>query len=319
MDKRRLGATDFDITPIGLGCMQFAGAGLVEGFYPVLDQDRIGSIVGAALDGGVNWFDTAEMYGQGHSERSLTTALLNRGVLPGSVVIATKWAPLFRGASSIVRTIDTRVKSLQGYPIDLHQIHMPYGSYSTISAQVRAMAKLNQAGKIKAVGVSNFSARQMEKASAILDSHGISLASNQVQISLLHRKFEKNGVLEAARRLGITLIAYAPLRSGLLTGKFHDEPDRAKSLPRIRRYGSGFTAKGLQRTAGLVKELRSIGRAYGASPAQIALSWLITFYGDTVVAIPGASKARQAVESAAAMDIRLTDKELKRLDELAPR
>lgn len=317
MDKRRLGATEIEVTPIGLGCMQFAGPGLLERLYAPLAQETVTSVVDAALRGGIDWFDTAEMYGKGASERALTTALRELGAAPGKVVIATKWTPGLRTASSIGRTIDVRLSSLQGYPIDLHQIHLPYGNFSSLSSQVTAMAKLCQAGKIASVGVSNFSARQLEKASRVLHSHGITLTSNQVQINLLHRDVERNGVLETARRLGITLIAYSPLRSGLLTGKFHEDPARARSLPGLRRFVGGFTAKGLARTAPLINELRAIGRSYGVSAGQVALSWLVTFYGDTVVAIPGASKPSHAEESAAVMDLHLTEKELARLAELS--
>jgi aryl-alcohol dehydrogenase-like predicted oxidoreductase len=314
---RRLGRTDIEITPIGLGCMQFSGSGLVEGFYPAIDPGLVGSVVGKALDGGVNWFDTAEMYGRGRSERALTTALRARGVAPGDVVIATKWPPLMRTASSIERTIAARLDALQGYPIDLHQIHTPYGSLSPIPAQVRAMARLREAGRIGSVGVSNFSARQMTKAAELLGSKGLTLASNQVQISLLHRNVERNGVLATARRLGVTLIAYSPLRMGILTGKFHDNPDLIRPLPRFRRLLGDYRPKALARTAPLVAELRAIGDAYGATPAQVALNWLTSFYGDTVVAIPGASKPHHAEESAAAMHFTLTEKERDRIDDLS--
>ncbi|WP_433283757.1 aldo/keto reductase [Pseudonocardia sp. CA-142604] len=316
---RRLGATGVEITPVGLGCMQFSGSGLVERFYRALDQPAVTSVVGAALDGGITWFDTAEMYGRGRSERALTTALRERELAPGSVTVATKWAPAGRTAANIGRTLDARLTSLQGFPIDLHQIHLPYGSLSPVSRQLVEMARLARAGRVGAVGVSNFSARQMERASALLRSKGVPLASNQVQISLLHRAIERNGVLDTARRLGITLIAYSPLRAGLLAGVFHADPGRVRSLPWVRRFLVGLGSRGLARTAPLIDELGAIGRAYGVSAAQVALSWLIRFYGETVVAIPGASKPQQAKESAAAMELDLTDLELARLDEVSRR
>jgi len=126
-------------------------------------------------------------------------------------------------------------------------------------------------------------------------------------------------VLEAARRLGITLIAYTPLRSGILTGKFHDDPSRMRAVPAMQRRVLGLTGKALARTLLLIDELRDIARAYGATPSQVALAWLVQYYGDAVVAIPGASKPRQAEESAGAMNLRLTDKELARLDEASRR
>ncbi|TDE15841.1 aldo/keto reductase [Jiangella asiatica] len=314
---RRLGRTDFEITPIGLGCLPFGGPGVTDRFYATITQPVATEIVRAALAGGITWFDTAEMYGKGHCERTLTTALREHGIEPGRVTIATKWTPLLRRASSIGRTIGARHAALQGYPVDLHQIHMPHGGFSSIASQVRTMAELRAAGKIGAIGVSNFSAAQMERAHQVLREYGLPLASNQVQINFVERGIEREGVLEAARRLGVTLIAMSPLRTGLFTGAFHDDPSRLTSMRRIRRRLAGFNARTLARTAPLIDELRAIGTAYGATVGQVALSWLTTFYGDTVVAIPGASKPRHAAESAAAMDLRLTEKELDRLDELS--
>jgi aryl-alcohol dehydrogenase-like predicted oxidoreductase len=315
MDKRRLGRTDFELSPIGLGCMQFAqGTGMAGRVYSSLDQATTTSIVGAALAGGVNWFDTAEMYGRGVSERTLTTALKDNGIAPGGVVIATKWAPLLRRAGSIERTIGARQAALQGYPIDLHQIHEPYTSLSTIPPQLRAMARLARRNEIRSVGVSNFSAKQLRQAAALLAEEGVTLASNQVQISLLHRNIERDGVLAAARELGITLIAYSPLNAGVLTGRFHDDPASVRSLSRTRRLmNPHLRSKGLTRTRPVIDELRGLGKAYGVTAAQVALNWVITNYGETVVAIPGASKPHQAEESAGAMSFALTEKERQRL------
>lgn len=316
MDRRRLGGTPIEVTPIGLGCMQW-GAGMTSLLYPAVPQRDVTAIVRAALDGGIGWFDTAEMYGGGNSERMLTTALTELAVAPGEVAIATKWNPLWRTASSIRRTIDARLAALQGYPIDLHQIHMPYGNVSSLTRQVREMAELYRAHRVAAIGVCNFSARQMELAHDVLGSYGMALAANQVQINLLHRAIEHNGVLETARRLGVTLIAYSPLRSGLLTGRLHDDPAALRGMHRLRRTFGNFTPRTIERTAPLIDEMRRIGAAHGASVAQIALAWLVTFYGDTVVAIPGASRPEQARQAAQSMGVRLSQPELARLDELS--
>ena len=189
---------------------------------------------------------------------------------------------------------------------------------------MRQMARLQRAGKIRSIGVSNFSARQMENAAAALRAEGMVLASNQVSISLLDRRIEHNGVLEAAKRLGITLIAYSPLALGILTGKFHESPGLSASLPAGRRSrlspaNKEFTSKALARTAPLIEALREIGRSHGASVSQVALAWVTTHYGDIVVAIPGASKPGQAAESAAAMSLQLTEKELARIEEISAR
>lgn len=319
MTTRRLGRTEVEITPIGLGCMQFSVDGMAGRIYPGMAQDRATAIVKTALDGGINWFDTAEMYGRGQSERLLSGALHNLGIAPGSVRVATKWLPTGRRASSIVTTIGDRLDNLQGYPIDLHQIHMPYSAFATLEAQLDAMADLAQEHRIGQVGVSNFSAGQMELAHARLVKRGLVLASNQVQISLLHRAIERNGVLASAKRLGITLIGFAPLRQGILTGRYHDDPASLRSLPIMRRLMSGLAdPRALRRTGPLITKLRRIAAAHGVKPGQVALAWVITNYGDTVVCIPGASKPSQAAESAAVLGLKLSDAELAALNQATP-
>jgi len=324
MNKRRLGKTDIEVSPIGLGCWQFQqGKWFTGSMWSVLDQNSIDAVVGKALEGGINWFDTAEAYGNGQSERTLSTALKNLNVEPGDVMIATKWLPLLRTARNISRTIDKRLSCLQGYPIGLHQIHIPW-SFSTISSQMKEMSKLLRAGKISAIGVSNFSAKRMEKASDALQKEGLVLASNEVLINLLDRRIEQDGVLETARRLGITLIAYSPLAQGLLTGKFHTDPDLVKHLPKGRRLflspaSRAFRRKNIARTKPLIKELHSIAIDRGATISQVALAWLINYYGDTVVAIPGASHPEQASENAAAMKLQLTDNEISQIEKISAR
>ncbi len=316
MKKRTLGRTDIEISPIGLGCWQFAqGSGLMSGMvWNPIDQKTITSIIGAALKGGVSWFDTAEAYGKGSSEKSVAASLAALAVAPGSAQIATKWWPLLRTAGSIAATIDARIAALAPYPIDLYQVHQPW-SFSSIPAQMREMAKLLRARKIRAIGVSNFSARQMEQAHEALAAEGIPLASNQVRFNLLDRSIESNDVLETARRLGVTIIAYSPLAQGMLTGRFHEDPALAKGLPRMRKLMGGFSPVGLARTAPLIEELAAVAKAHGATVSQVALSWTVAFHGKTIVAIPGASKPAQASASAAAMDVALSDSELSGIDE----
>ncbi|WP_163511464.1 aldo/keto reductase [Fodinicola acaciae] len=318
MTRRRLGRTDIEISPIGIGTMQMSNRGVVTTAFPGVSADTQAAVVRAALDGGVNWFDTAEMYGRGQSERNLTKALRANDIEPGGVVVATKWAPLGRTAGNIRTSIDQRLAALSGFPVDLYQIHHPWGSFSSLAAQIRAMAELAKAGRIRSVGVSNFSAAQMTEASAILDSYGLRLASNQVQISALHRKIETDGVLAAAKRLGVTLIAYSPLATGILTGRFHDDPKALRSIKLARRLAGGY-GKRVGQAAPLVEELRKVATAHGVSVSQVALAWLVTYYGDTVVAIPGASKPSQAEQSAGAMAVELTSAELAGIAEASRR
>jgi aryl-alcohol dehydrogenase-like predicted oxidoreductase len=313
---RSLGKSDIKITPIGLGCWQFSKRGNSAGkFWPLLEDDLIRDIIRISLDGGINWFDTAEVYGQGASEKILAKSLVALGKKPGDVLIATKWWPMFRTAENIIKTIDVRLACLNPFPVDLYQVHQPY-SFSSEVKEMEAMAKLVQSKKIKHIGVSNFSASKMRRAWETLQKSGINLLSNQVQYSLLKRKIETNGVLETAKELGITIIAYSPLAQGLVTGKFHDNPELLKNIG-FRKYSSMFKSKGLEKSRPVTELVKKLAMKYEATPSQIALNWLIHFHGDNVVAIPGATKARHAEENTGAMKFRLSSDDMRLPDEVS--
>ncbi len=314
---RKLGRTDIEVTPVGLGCWQFsAGQGLAGKFWGIIPQSVVDQIVEAALAGGINWFDTAEMYGNGASERALAGALRRAGKVNGEVVVATKWSPIFRTADSIKSTIQQRLSCLAPYAIDLHQVHNPFG-FSSVEAEMRAMAGLVADKNIRAVGVSNFNVARMRRAEAALAKLGLVLASNQVKYSLLDRRAESNGTLAAARELGVTIIAYSPLEQGLLTGKYHRHPEYVRTRPGPRRWMGRFRAQGLERSRPLIEELGRIAQAHGATSAQVALAWLSQFHQDLVLVIPGATCVEQAVENRRALELTLSPKELERLDELS--
>jgi len=314
-ERRRLGRSDVEVTPIGLGCWQFSGgAGPTGWFWETLPQPQVDAIVRAALDGGISWFDTAEVYGWGRSERALSHALAAGRRGDGEVVVATKWWPALRRARTIAATLEERRRCLAPFSIGLHQVHQPW-SVSSVEAQMEAMADLVAAGSIRAVGVSNFSAAWMRRAHATLARRGLALASNQVSYSLVNRRIESNGVLAAAQELGVTIIAYSPLAQGLLSGKFHEDPALVRGRTGPRRWMPLFRTKGLERTRPLIEELRRVAAAHGVSPAQVALNWLTHFHGMTVVAIPGATQPRHAEEAAGAMRFTLDAEELRRIDE----
>lgn len=309
MLQRRLGRSDLWVSPLGLGCWQFSKAkNWVGKFWPALPQAVIEQVVRTSLASGITWFDTAEIYGGGESERALAQALQSCDVAPGSVVVATKWWPAGRTARSLSTTIEERRRCLAPYPIDLYQIHQPF-SLSSVREQMKAMAQLTRDGKIKCVGVSNFSAAKMRKAHKELSDFGLQIVSNQMKYSLLDRRIEQNGVLATAQDLGISIIAYSPLEQGLLTGRFHD-PATAPVVSGMRKLSGRFKPSALAKCAPLIAQLRAVADAHGATPAQIALAWLLQAHGDTVLAIPGASSAAQAQANAKAMEIALTADEI---------
>ncbi|RED64654.1 aldo/keto reductase [Cohnella lupini] len=316
---RKFGNTDMLLSPLGLGCWQFSKArGLVGGFWPKLDNALVNDIVRVSLEGGINWFDTAEIYGGGESEQVLAESLAAAGSLAIEAHIATKWWPGFRTAGNIPRTIDERLRRLGGYPIDLYMIHQPF-SFSSVGGEMRQMARLAEQGKIRYVGVSNFNAKRMREADRVLREHGLRLASNQMKYSMLDRRIERNGVLETAQELGIAIIAYSPLEQGILSGKFHGNPELIRKAPGPRRLMKGFKPQGLQQTKPLIDVLERFATRYQASPTQIALNWVIHAHGDSVFAIPGASKLHHAQENVRAMGFRLSESEIDELNEMSAR
>lgn len=314
--KRNLGGTAIKVTPIGLGTWQFSeGRGGAAATWSPVAPAETDAIVRAALEGGINWFDTAELYGFGRSEKALARGLLHAGKSNGDVVIATKWNPILRSARSLKTTIVQRLKFLEPFGIDLHQVHFP-ASFSSVEAEMNAMADLIEAGRMRAAGVSNFSARQMRRAHQALVKRGFVLASNQVKYSVLDRRIEANGILDTARELGITIIAYSPLEMGLLSGKFHKDPRLLPSRPFVRRMRLRWI---VEKSRPLIRALEEIAGARGVSASQIALNWVVNYHGDTVVAIPGASSEFHARESAAAMNFLLGKDEMARINELSRR
>jgi aryl-alcohol dehydrogenase-like predicted oxidoreductase len=311
---RRLGKTDLLVTPIGLGVMELAGGGgLLGRVFPLISQEEKNAIIKAALDGGINWFDTAEMYGAGVSEQSLATGLKAGGKSDSDVLIATKWFPFFRTARNMKVTIEDRLRFLGGYSIANYMIHQPF-SFSSPEAEMNAMADLVEAGKIRSVGVSNFGPTRMRRAHAALAKRGLPLAVNQVRYSLLHREIETDGTLATAKELGVTIIAYTPVAHGLLTGKYHTDPALLAKMTSARK---ARMARNIERTRPLIKIMDEIANNYHATVAQVALNWLIHFNGEIVVTIPGATKVHQAAESAGAMNFVLSADELAKLDEIS--
>ena len=309
-----LGDTGISISTVGLGCWQFAqGKGLIGSYWAALSPQTITQIIESSINMGINWFDTAEAYGWGSSEKVLAEGLKTLAVNDNNIYIATKWWPTPRPASTISGSARRSLKNLAGYPITLYQVHNPI-SLSSLKNQMKEMSKLVWNGIARHIGVSNFSAEQMRMADTLLQEEGLRLVSNQVRYSLLDRSIEMNGILETAQELGITIIAYSPLAQGLLTGRYHSDPGLIWARGGYRKFQPAFHQQSIIRTNPLIEILMRIGAQHQVLPAQIALAWLIQRNPGRVAVIPGASSAAQAEKNAATMNVKLGSQEIEELE-----
>ena len=301
-----LGPTDVQISPLGIGTWAW-GDRLFWSYGRTHTDTDIEEAFRIAVEEGVAFFDTAEVYGNGRSERLLGRFI---AALPEDAprpAVATKFFPYpwrWR-AGALRRALEGSLRRLGMDQVDLHQIHWPFPPRS-IDVWVRALGEVVRQGLARAAGVSNYNLSQTKRAQAILEDLGLPLASNQVEFSLIHRKPEFEGLLDYCREQGITLIAYSPLGMGLLTGKY--TPDNPPPGARGRRYPRAF----LERLQPLIGLLREIGQGHGnKTPAQVALNWVLC---KGAVPIPGAKNAAQAQSNAGALGWRLTDDEVNALD-----
>jgi aryl-alcohol dehydrogenase-like predicted oxidoreductase len=301
-DRVRLGPTDIEVSPLGAGTWAWGDSMFWQYRKGQSDAD-LQTAYSAAVDAGINFFDTAEMYGRGQSERLLGQFAHADG---RPVVIASKYMPwpwrLRKG--DLLSALHATLDRLGMDHVDLYQIHWPMPPIMP-ETWMEAMADAVEAGLVRAVGVSNYSANHMRRAYVALAKRGVPLASNQVEYSLLVRNPERNGVLQACKDMSVTLIAYSPLTMGLLTGKYG--PEHPPAGLRGRKYSRGYLA----RMQPLIAALRQVGEAHGKTPAQVALNWLIV---KGAVPIPGAKNARQAQDNAGAMGWRLSSEEIATLD-----
>lgn len=307
----KLGKSNLEVPRLGLGAMTWGDATGLARLQPA--KSAYGGADGfeeekkafeVSLAAGINFVDTAAMYAGGASERRLGDLTQGKDVL-----IASKFpGSFFFRVENFPSELNASLTRLRRTYVDLYQHHFPNNRLS-IQKLMDQLADAVEAGKIKAVGVSNYSADQMREAHAALARRGIPLASNQVEFSLLHRQPETDGVLDACRELGITLIAYSPLAGGALTGKY-----LSGEKPRgLRRLMPNFRGKGLETVGNVVNLLREIGEHYGKEPAHVAIRWLME--KENVLPIPGAKNARQATANAEVLTFSLTPDEIKALDE----
>ncbi|MFF5171592.1 aldo/keto reductase [Micromonospora sp. NPDC000089] len=281
------------VSKIGLGTWQF---GSKEWGYGPEYERRAADIVRRALDLGVTFFDTAELYGFGRSERILGEAL---GDERAKVTVATKIFPVLPVAAVVQQRAVASAARLGVTSLDLYQVHQPNPVVADTTT-MRGMRALQDVGLVGEVGVSNYNLRRWQFAEAAL---GRRVLSNQVRYSMIDRGPEED-LIPYAERTGRIVIAYSPLAQGFLSGRYD-----AKNPPSgaVRRANPYFLPENLERGTALIDTLREVAAAHDATPSQIALAYVLR--SPNVVAIPGASSVEQMERNAAAADIDLTDDE----------
>ena len=304
MEFRRLGRSGPRVSEVGLGTWQFGGA------WGRLDYETAREVVRAAHEAGVNFFDTAQVYGRGRSEEFLGRAIAELGIRD-EVVVATKVPGEWLRYRDVKRALEGSLRRLGLDAVDLYQVHWPAcWENIPVSETMRAMEDLVREGLVRHIGLSNFPVCLMEEAQASLRREEI--VSNQLQYSLLVRDVEKE-LLPRMRELGMTLIAWSPLAKGALTGKY--TPENLPEFKDVREGDPLFLRENFLRIWELVKALREIGARRGKTPAQVALRWLLE--DPLVVVIPGARRPEQARENAGASGWRLRKEEWELLDRLS--
>ena len=299
MATTTLGNTGIEVTPMGFGTWAW-GDSLFWGYGKDYGEMDLRLAFQAAVNKGITFLDTAEVYGLGKSEELIGKFIKETNA---TTQIATKYMPLpwrFR-AEDVADAVTASLKRLNMPSVDLYQVHFPFPSFLSQEGLMNALADEVQQGRIKAVGVSNYSAEQLREAHRVLARRGVPLAVNQVRYSLITREIETNGVLAAARELGVTILAYSPLAQGLLTGKYtmSNPPTGARS------FDKRFQTAGLIKLQPVLDKLNELGEKYSKTPAQVALNWLICQPG--VIPIPGIKTAAQVDQNAGAIGWELSE------------
>jgi aryl-alcohol dehydrogenase-like predicted oxidoreductase len=303
MQKRQLGNSDLMITPLGVGAWAIGGGGWAFGWGPQDDAESVGAIR-AALDAGMNWVDTAAVYGLGHSEEVVARALDGLANRPyvftkcGRVWDENRVIGKRLKRDSVRAECEASLRRLQVDVIDLYQMHWPEPD-EDVEEGWTAMAELQAEGKVRWIGVSNFSKAQMERAQKIAP-----ITSLQPPYSLLTREVEAE-VLPHAAANGIGAIVYSPMGRGLLTGAMTRERIAAMPEDDHRKRWVQFQEPTLTKNLELVEKLREIGERYGVAPGEVALAWVLR-RPEVTGAIAGLRSAAQLEGVIQAMEYRLT-------------
>jgi len=311
METRRLGSRGLEVSAVGLGCM-----GMSE-FYGATDEDEAVATIHRALELGVTLIDTADIYGPFTNERLVGRAIAGRR---DAVVLATKFGNVRREDGSWVgidgrpeyvhSACDASLKRLGVEHIDLYYQHR-VDKKVPIEETVGAMAELVQAGKVRHIGLSEASPETIRRAHAV---HPITAL--QTEYSLWSRDPEER-LLPTVRELGIGFVAYAPIGRGFLSGRFRS-PDDVGDEGDFRSRHPRFQGDNFRRNRELVERLEALAAEKGVTPAQLALAWVL-HQGDDIVPIPGTKHRTYLQENVAAVEIELSEEDLARIDEAAPR
>ncbi|MHA2297988.1 MAG: aldo/keto reductase [Candidatus Hodarchaeales archaeon] len=300
MKYTTLGNTDLKISSIGLGTWQLGNRAWNYGEGDFNKKQAL-KLMNEALEHGINIFDTAEVYGNGKSEKIIGEFLNEHR---NEVIIATKFMPATVIPSKVKKAVANSLRRLGIKTIDLYQIHWP-NPVLPLGKTLRHMEDLVNQGKIRYIGVSNYSTKRLKNARSKMKKYDI--VSNQVNYSLIKRGPE-NSLIDYARKEKITIIAYSPLAQGFLTGKYSTNNPPPKG---IRGMNLIFSKGNLKRAEHLLNLLRIIANKHEATPAQVALSYLIR--DDRVVAIPGAKNLEQVRGNTRATDIILSEMDVKQI------
>jgi len=310
MEQRLLGRDGPVTSALGLGCWSMSGS------YGASDEGEALRTIDRAFALGITFFDTADVYGQGHNETLVGRAFKGRR---DGVLLATKFGRTF--GSGGTRGVDGRpeyvraaceasLKRLGVETIDVYYQHRP-DPHVPVEETVGAMAELKAAGKIRYLGLSEAGAALVRRAAAV---HPI--AALESEYSLFSRDIEDNGVLATIRELGIALVPYSPLGRGMLTGTVRSNAGFAPSDP--RSHNPRFAGDNFTRNLAVVDRLSALGAELGVTSAQLALAWLYA-QGDDIVPIPGTKHARYLEENAAAAELHLTPAQVARIGEIVPK
>jgi aryl-alcohol dehydrogenase-like predicted oxidoreductase len=311
MQTKILGNSDMRLTPIGIGAWAMGGGGWAFAWGPQDDDESVAAIH-AALDRGVNWIDTAAVYGLGHSEEVVARALKGRSNKP---LVFTKCERVWNErreigkslkADSIRREVEGSLRRLQLDVIDLYQIHWPEPD-EDIEEGWTAMAQLQREGKVRWIGVSNFNADQLRRVQAIAP-----ITSLQPPYSMLAREIE-GAVLPYTQANGIGVIVYSPMKSGLLSGAMTRARIAAMPDDDWRRRTPQFQEPRLTRNLELAEVLRAIGQRHGRTPGEVAIAWTLRHPAVTA-AIVGMRSARQVEGVIGAADFRLAADEVQEIE-----